>query len=180
MKKLNKKLLLKFDKIEREREKLFLFGDSIDDDTLLKKPAPDKWSIIQIIFHIVKAEHLTLITIQNNLKEGANPGKAGIRAKISSLILTWGLRSPVKVKSPEILSKMPDRYDLTELKNKWIKIRNKLNRVLNEISSDDARKNLFKHPHAGDLNIFQALDFIEEHFTHHKKQIEKIIRANTK
>jgi predicted DNA-binding protein YlxM (UPF0122 family) len=34
----------------------------------------------------------------------------------------------------------------------------------------------YKHPFAGRMTMYQMLIFLEDHMTHHMKQIEKIVR----
>lgn len=174
MNKLNKALLSKFDTIEKQREAIYAALESIDEKTLHLKPAIDKWSIIQIIFHLVKAEHISIISIQNNLLKNKNTSNAGMSSRIRAVVLNYALRTPLKFKAPKILGNMPDSYNLNELKKKWIKLRCDLKAILKNIKPEDAKRNLFRHPYAGDVSIFQALDFIREHFLHHNKQIERI------
>jgi uncharacterized damage-inducible protein DinB len=173
---LNDRLLVKFRELEKLREKFLSIIDSVDDKTLLLKPAAGKWSILQIVFHLVKVERLSIISIQNNLKKSSHIGKTGMVAKLRAGLLILAMKSAFKFKAPELLRKVPETYDFNELKDKWIKARSDMKKILENISPEDAKKNLFEHPYGGNMGIDGALAFIKEHFLHHQKQVEKIIK----
>ncbi len=139
------------------------------------RPAEDKWSITQIVFHLVKAEQLSLISINKEMKN-ENQQKAGLSALVRASLLKYSLKSRLKFKAPPILGKMPETYDLNELETKWITIRNKLNITLGEVNPNIGKNYMFTHPYAGRLNIEQTMDFLVEHFNHHCRQIKNLTK----
>jgi DinB superfamily len=164
----------KYELLEKEREELFSILKKMNHDHLNLKPASNKWSVTQIVFHLVKAEHLSLISAEGILKKREKLTTAGFGAKIRSSILNISLKSPLKFKAPQIMKKVPDTYDIEQLKKKWITLRLELKKLIDEFDDKNLDKNIFRHPYAGWLNFLQTLDFLHEHFNHHLRQIEKI------
>jgi DinB superfamily len=163
----------KFLILEEKRNELYNLLDKLDEKRLDRKPAENKWSVTQIVFHLVKAEQLSVISINKEMKN-TNQQKTGLSALLRASLLKYSLKSPLKFKAPPILGKMPDTYDINELKTKWATIRNKLNIALDEVNEEAGNKYIFTHPYAGRLNIHQTMDFLVEHFNHHYRQIKNL------
>ena len=163
--------------LEANRNELFNLLEKLDEKQLNYRPAEDKWSITQIVFHLVKAEQLSVISINKEMKKTTQQ-KAGISALVRASLLKYSLKSSLKFKAPPILGKMPESYDINELKTKWVTIRNKLNIALGEVNIDAGNKYMFTHPYAGRLNIHQTMDFLVEHFNHHYRQIKKLSHSD--
>ena len=159
--------------LEDKRKKLYDLLEELDEKQLNSRPAEDKWSITQIIFHLVKAEQLSVISINKEIRN-TEYRKAGISALVRSSLLKYALMSPLKFKAPAILGNMPAEYDIEELKTKWVTVRNKLNSALGEVDKELGKKYLFTHPYAGKLNIYQTMDFLLQHFNHHNRQIVRL------
>lgn len=163
----------KFNILESERSDLEKHVRSLPPDVLLKKPDDNKWSTLQILFHIIKSEQLILLSMNHEMKSKLKR-KAGISAFVRFAITKAVLHSGFKIKAPPLLRKMPDEYNLSDLLKRWSKIREELKNILTGFADNDLKYALFKHPYAGDFNLKQTLNFMLEHLKHHKKQIEKI------
>jgi uncharacterized damage-inducible protein DinB len=161
--------------LEDKRKKLYDLLEELDEEQLNFRPAEDKWSITQIIFHLVKAEQLTVISINKEMRNADNH-KAGISAFIRSSLLKYALMSSLKFKAPAIMGNIPKEYDINELKTKWVTVRNKLDTALGEVDTKLGKKYLFTHPYAGKLNIYQTMDFLVNHFNHHNRQIVRLAK----
>jgi len=159
--------------LEDKRKKLYDLLEKLDEEQLSYRPAEDKWSITQIVFHLVKSEQLSVISINKEIRNADNR-KAGVSALVRSSLLKYALMSPLKFKAPAILGNVPAEYDIEELKTKWITIRNKLNTALGEVDTELGKKYLFTHPYAGKMNIYQTMDFLVHHFNHHNRQIKRL------
>lgn len=166
-------LLDKYLILEDKREKLYELLEKLDEEQLNFRPAEDKWSITQIVFHVVKAEQLSVISINKEIRN-TNSSRAGISAFVRSSLLKYALMSPIKFKAPAIMGNIPKEYDIIELKTKWLTVRNRLHNALGEVDKELGKKYLFTHPYAGKLNIYQTMDFLLQHFNHHNRQIKKL------
>ena len=106
----------------------------------------------------------------NNLK------KTGMKEWLKTLLLKVAFISPLKFNAPvKVLGKMPDNVDYTDIVAQWDETRKKLHHLLESLPGDILVKNVFKQPAAGQLNIYQMLDFMQAHFNRHEKQIIKAI-----
>jgi hypothetical protein len=167
----------KFLLLEKNREKLYDELEKLDEKQLNYRPAEYKWSIVQIVFHLVKAEQLSVISINKQVKN-SNGRKAGLAAFFRSSLLRYSLMSPLKFKAPAILGNMAKEYDINELKTKWLNVRNKLHNALGEVNNELGKNYIFEHPYAGKFNIYQTMDFLVQHFNHHYRQIRKLAQHN--
>ncbi len=159
--------------LEENRKKLYALLESLDSTRLNYRPAEDKWSITQIIFHLVKAEQLSVISINKESRK-SDTRKAGMSSHFRALLLNSSLMTPLKFKAPSILGNMPKEYDINELLTKWLTVRNKLYNALGDIDNESGKRYMFEHPYAGKLNIYQTMDFLVRHFNHHHRQIKKL------
>ena len=97
-----------------------------------------------------------------------------------SMALGLALKSPFKFKAPPMLTNMPEKYDIKELKAKWDTIRKNFSVTLENFPGELLNKAVFEHPKVGWLNISQTLDFLQDHFDHHKKQVLKLEELQNK
>ncbi len=171
---MNLTLQKKYNLLESKTQELIDSLNNIPLETLNYRPGQDKWSIIQIIFHLVKTERITEVAISNSVKHSENLREAGFKESISSTILNLALKSPLKIKAPALLIKIPETYDLNELIKKWKTVRENLFEILNDFPVNLINKNVFEHPYSSKMNISQTLDFLRLHLCHHLKQVEKI------
>ncbi len=123
----------KLEILENKRKNLYKSLENLSIEQLNYNPKPEKWSILQIIFHLVKTEQVVLISFQNGLKKGSNAKIAGLNSKFRSLLLNLALKSTIRFKAPKLLQKVPETYDFDELSNKWIKIRKNLDNCFRNI-----------------------------------------------
>ena len=172
---LHKKLQKLFTTLENERIILSNEIKKLPPDKLNRIPVEGKWSVIQIIFHLVKTEKIISISIQKHLRDKEKINAAGLNAFARTNLLMLALKSPLKFKAPPIVAKVPDTYNIDDLLAQWEKVRRSLEEILKNISPELLKINIFHHYYAGRMNVVQTLRFALEHFKNHKKQINKII-----
>jgi hypothetical protein len=174
---MNKQHQKKFESLESSRGKLF---DLLKDSThqhLNAKPAPDKWSINQIISHLLTAETLSVEYIKKKIENASSVKRAGFKSKFRLWTLKVAFFLPLKYKAPPIAAEVPEISDLKELKEKWDVVRNDLYHILLNSDKSVLKKEIFKHLIVGKMNLQQALEFMQTHFDHHFRQIEKLSRS---
>jgi hypothetical protein len=165
----------KLDNLEKSKKDLTTFLQAVDRNALTFKMNETKWSTIQICFHVIKSEQLTTLSLNKNLQLKDNLKKSGFISLVRDASLGLVLKSKIKLKAPAIVAKMPDNYDFEELMKKWETIRVSLKNYLDNFPENYLRKEIYKHPIAGWLNLSQTLNFLQNHFDHHKVQIIKLI-----
>lgn len=160
--------------LESDKTKILNLINGLDNERLNLKPKEDKWSLAQILFHIIKGEQYALIAFLNALKQDVKLDSVGLSAFIKSSILIWSLKTNIKFKAPPIAQKVPENVNTKELLHKWNEIRNGINNVCINITKEKYNKGIFKHPFIGMINLNQALKFLLFHLEHHLKQIEDL------
>lgn len=160
--------------LELHKENLFNKISSSDKSLLYLQKANNKWSVIQIIHHIIKSEQLTIVYIRRAISKN-DLTKSGILSRFRGIVLVTALKSSIKFKAPANVSNIPNSGDLMELKLKWNRIRTDLIKIIEEAKDETLNKDVFYHPSAGKMNLEYALKFMKTHLKHHEKQIEMIL-----
>ena len=166
---------LKFNNLEDTRLDLFNKLEALKPEVLTYKTNDNKWSADQTIFHLVKSEQLTSIAINRLLNQKDKLQNAGFTDLVRSKVLNIALRSKLKFKAPAATTTMPDKIDFKELKEKWETVRNSIKQIVEDYPIDFSNKRIMNHPKAGWLTMGQTLDFLQNHFDHHRTQIEDLI-----
>src|SRR5689334_17711008 len=96
----HKKLQQKLDRLEASKADLLTKLDHCDPFILYFKPAPDKWCIPQVIYHLNYAEALSIQYVSKKMLGGTSVKKSGIATNLRSLYLRSLLRSGYKWKAP--------------------------------------------------------------------------------
>lgn len=170
------KFKLKYDKLEKNRIELFSQLENVNSSLLIKKPTKEKWSIIQILYHLLRSEQLSIISIKHTIAKEKNIKKSNILSYFRGLSLSLALSTSLKFKAPQNAAEIPDNGNLNELKIKWDKVRKNLLEIIETTDEKILKSDIFSHPIAGKMNLNAAINFMHSHFNHHKKQI---IRLNS-
>jgi hypothetical protein len=148
-------------------------------EALNRRPADGGWSAIQTMHHLILSEEASMAYIKKKL--GFNPEfeKAGIGARLRSLLLWLSLRSPFKFKAPTVVgdAKLPDQASLADTRERWQKIRAEWGIFLAQMDDNLVDKAVYKHARAGKLSWQQMMAFYETHFERHLQQIRNALRA---
>ncbi len=171
---MNNNFSLIFLSLETKKTKVLNLINGLDNETLNLKSHLDKWSLAQILFHVIKGEQFALIAFLNSLKPGVNLKSVGLSASIKSILLNFSLKTNFKFKAPPIAKNVPDTVNTIDLLNKWEDVRKQINDVCLKIPDDKYNKGVFKHPFVGMINLKQTLKFLLFHLNHHLKQIEDL------
>lgn len=171
---MNKDINEKLEILENKKTDFLKCFELISDEKLNTQPAKDKWSLAQILYHVVKAEQGTVISFMNSIRKENNLNTVGAKAFFKSLLLNLALKSNFKFKAPPIAQKVPDNVNVKEVTNKWDEIRKDLKNTCLKIPEENYNKGIFKHPYIGLINLEQSLNFLINHINHHLLQVEKI------
>ncbi len=147
---------------------------TLDADHLVKKPISGKWSILEIVQHMVLAEREVLehLPDPSQLIERKRDLRARLSYLLVMLVLKWSM--PVKVPSPAMV---PDgNTSLDELRRQWDESQHWLRAYLNALEPDGLGRAVFRHPVAGPLTVAQVIHMRQLHFKSHLRQIERINR----
>lgn len=168
-----------FDELERQRVDIFNRVKDLPTEKLNYAP-PGKWSIVQILTHILVAEQLSMRYMQKKCLGINQLENSGLSAVFRISILKISQRIPsLKFKAPKIvLDNTPVALSLNEVSVQWETHRQRLRDFLETIEVKDKKKLIYKHPIAGMLDTRQALIFFREHTNHHLPQIKRLLNQD--
>ena len=82
-------------------------------------------------------------------------------------------RTPNKM--PQNLPEPSNELSYDELKVQFDKNRASLKELIETFPQEALDKMIFKHPLAGRFSLLQTIAFLDSHYSHHEKQIDRIL-----
>jgi hypothetical protein len=138
--------------------------------------SPGKWSIHQILAHLVITEKLSLQYMRKKILGIHQVHDTGIIEEGKMVVLWLSQRLPFKFKAPKIVVEQTALYsNVDQLVIEWEKDRLELKAFLEAFENHQLKKKIYKHVRAGMLNIQHALLFYREHYLHHLPQIKRLL-----
>lgn len=162
----------KIEQFEAKRNSLLDRLAEIDSDRLAARPLDGKWSVIEIVEHMVVAEKEVLMGLPDpaKLKVYRRTLKNKMMLKVVMFVLG---RINVKVPSPTMNPE--GEADLEELRRRWDENQKWFRNYVDSCSDEDLEKAVFKHPVSGPINVEQAVDMSIAHIDAHTAQIDKLL-----
>lgn len=176
---MNNYFLPVFDKLENQRIDILNRVKDLPEEKLNYAP-PGKWSINQILTHILVAEQLSMLYMRKKSLGVDQLQNSGFSSAWRIIVLQASQRIPaIKFKAPKVvLDNTPPAVPLNELAVQWETHRQKLKAFLESIEEKNKRKLIYKHPVAGMLDARQAAVFFREHIIHHWPQIKRLLHQD--
>lgn len=174
---MNTQIEKQFKQLEQERSNLFNELKNYSDEVINKKPSPDKWSVAEVIAHLITAEEMSLKYLSKKIQDTSKEKPEGFKHKYRWLLVQIVFNFNIKFKAPEIVEPKMGYQSLANLETKWSDIRNQTLQLLQKLSDDEVNKTLWKHAIAGKLNLHHMVRFFGVHYNRHKKQIERTLTA---
>jgi hypothetical protein len=171
---MNQQLLYKFQELESKRMQLQTRLETKPKEELYFKINPESWSIIQVLHHVMMAEKLAVDYMSKKINGINTSPKTNFKTSIRFFLLMIALKSPLKFKAPKALPPPPEKEELGNIINQWDVSRNAFHEFLKNFPTEYENKEIFKNLVAGKLNIHQALGWMNDHYSHHLQQIERI------
>lgn len=170
------KLQKKFDEIETVRLDLLKKVSEITDEKFMHTPGSGKWSISQILTHIMISERLSMGYMKKKSLGIDQVGNSGVVESFKMIILKISQRIPLKYKAPKVVVEhTPEALSRMQLVAQWDADRQILQKFLETIEEKNIKKKIYKHPVAGRLDVLQALTFFNEHIHHHWPQVKRLL-----
>ena len=173
---MDSRLQRQFEQMEAVRESVFDMLKFYSPDQLAFKPAPDKWSVIQVLQHLLISEQGTYQYLTRKNQAESLPD-AGWGAGVRSRLLKVGLLSPLRFKVPKQLTQPPGGQPFEVLMRDWREVREALREFAAALPRERLKSAIFRHPFVGYLTLSQTFDFIDKHVRHHRRQIRRILNA---
>ncbi|HRH63807.1 MAG TPA: DinB family protein [Bacteroidia bacterium] len=164
-----------FGRLEKQRINLLLQLEAYPNTRLNLPTENNKWSVNQIIEHLILAEEISIKSIQAKVLTAKHFESTGLHTAVRKFLLRIFLRSPLKFSAPALVSNPTNTTDFSELKTKWAAVRQQLKELLDWLPAHVLSKCIYKHPVAGKMSIYGGLDFMYEHVRRHRQQIVKVL-----
>jgi hypothetical protein len=168
------RLTRKLQAFDARRKALLDEMESLEPGKLLARPLPGKWSILEIVEHLVLAERVVFqgMPEPSQIKIREPRLKHRIRYLIVMFVLRTGI--PVGVVSPAMLPR--GNRDLTELRRLWDENRAWLLAYIESLGPGGIRRAALRHPVAGPITLRQAVVMSRVHLDRHIRQIRRLQR----
>jgi len=165
LKKLDVQTALLFEKLESEN------GNKLN-------YSKNKWSILQILFHVWLAEISSEKYIRTKTKYPETIVKTPVLAYVKAFLTKYFLKFGFTINAPKVTTEFPRKICLQELKNSWKSSRLSFSKLIVDLEQKNlSNKAIFRHSLMGRINMSLTLYFFELHFNHHQKQIDKILAS---
>lgn len=174
---MNTQIEKQFKQLEQERRNLFNELKNYSDEVINKKPSSDKWSVAEVIAHLITAEEMSLKYLSKKIQDTSKEKPEGFKHKYRWILVQIVFNFNIKFKAPEIVEPKMGYQSLANLETKWSDIRNQTLQLLQKLSDDEVNKTLWKHAIAGKLNLHHMVQFFGVHYNRHKKQIERTLTS---
>ena len=162
--------------IERDRKDLWDSLASLTQDQFTRQPKSGKWSISEIVSHLMTAEKLSLEYMKKKSLAIESLGDSGWFDEIKMVFFIASQRIPVKYSAPKaVVKNTPRSTELATLSKEWSSIMLAYREFLGGIPAKYARRKIYKHPFLGRLDAKHCLQSINEHYHHHLPQIKRLL-----
>jgi len=163
------------DRIDQKRRALLERVSQMDPEQLTANPVEGKWSILQIIEHLVISERDVMPGLSN--PADLVPGKKNFKDRALFRLVMVILRSPIPVKTPSRGMVPRGKKSLDELRAMWDQNHEWLRSFVAGLDQSGESAAVFSHPVAGPLSPEEALRMLDVHLTRHIKQIDGLEKS---
>lgn len=143
-------------------------------------PAPDTWSALQVLDHLLKVEQSMLWGLSRQVSRGADRRDLGPRDPDKLALVDSVLRSPRPFRMPAAVERFisPDpQPDYAALREAWAEIGAQTRALLGTVPEALREAGLIGHPIAGPLGVDDLVPFLEAHVVHHEHQLDRLDAA---
>jgi DinB superfamily len=163
------KIERKLQVFNEKRRALLAEVEALEPAVLVARPVAGKWSILEIVEHLVLAERsvFQVLAEPSQLRSRKPRPVQRFRHGLVLLILRYGF--PVRVPAPAMLPQ--GGRDLAELRRMWDEGQGWIRAYLDGAGPEGARRAVLMHPIAGPISVEQAVFMNQLHLDSHARQI---------
>ncbi len=168
------RLLRRLDSIESKRARLLDRVAAMDPAVRTAHPRAGKWSILEIVEHLVRSEGAVFGDPEALAALPALRRKPEHRLRFPIVMVVLRFDIPVQAPSQALLPSGSTSLD--ELRSRWEANHAGFRRWLAGASGERLARPLFRHPIAGPMTTAQMLWMLEVHLDRHTRQIDTVER----
>lgn len=160
----------RLDAADRVRRDLVRELEAMDPALLGARPRPGKWSIQEIVEHLVLAERAFL----KGLERGTPPGPRSLKHALAYPMVMFILRWDIPVKVPSRAMVPTGERGFAELREAWDANHRALREFVAGLDPASARRPVTVHPVAGPMDARRAVVMLDVHLRRHARQIRRL------
>ncbi len=164
-------LRAKIDEFGKKKQVLLEKVATLSHETLNARPIEGKWSILEIVEHLVNAEKDVLqgLPEYSKLVGKAQSYKNGLTYRAVLFVLKFGI--PVKAPSEKMLP--VGDVSLAQICKRWDQSQKWFKEYIEGLDEEGLKRAVFFHPVAGPVNPEQAVIMSIAHIDTHTRQIKR-------
>ncbi len=155
-----------------DRRKLLDEVEGLEPERLVAKPLEGKWSILEIVEHLVLADRDVLQGLPDPANLVDRQRRLKDRMKYPFVMFWLACHLPAKVPTPRMVPR--GEASLAELRREWGEIQQWFQSYVVRLDRGDWAKSVFGHPVAGPLTVVQVLHMGRLHMATHTRQIRRL------
>ncbi len=164
-----------FEKLQHSTDELLTKLAAVPEDQLHQPESDGKWSVIQVLNHLITSEKGSLLYCMKKIQAGDAMEDATVFARFKMQAFNLMMGFPIKLTAPSFLSSPSNAESLEELKKSWTRSRGKLKDFIDNYPEKYRSKSIYKHPYAGRVDLKGMLHFFAAHQRHHEIQLRRIL-----
>ncbi len=158
--------------LDGERLALLEWVEGLPLDRISRRPGAGKWSILEIVEHLVAAQRVVFMDFPP--LESLVARRPWLKQRFAYRAVWFVLRFKIRVKAPSPKMLPQGEKSLGELRTDWDRGLARIRSYAAEMGADGARRALFRHPIAGPISLTQAVALDRLHVADHRAQIERL------
>lgn len=160
--------------IAAKRARVITLVAGLEPSRVVAHPRPGKWSIAEIVEHLVRSE-VDVFGDLSQLDQRA-PQPRRTRDRIRFVVVMCILRFDIPVRVPSHAMRPTGGRSLPELLAQWEANHDRLRAWVAASAPSLLKRSLFRHPVAGPLTTAQSLRMLEVHLDRHVRQINVLVQ----
>jgi uncharacterized damage-inducible protein DinB len=168
---MRKELQKQLDRLDKQRRALLEELERLTAEQMAFTPGPGKWSILEVMEHLVISEREIFKCVPEQLQKGQGISRLRNHLAYFLVVVILKLGLPVPVVSHEM--EPEGRSSLNELHQQWDENHRWLRSFLEQMATENLESPVFCHPVAGPLTLGQSIQMARLHLNAHLSQIKR-------
>ena len=164
-------------RLQLQKQNLFGILNALPVEDFFRQPDANRWSIGQIANHLYLSERNSMAYLKKKLSYPDTVPRFHFKSwgGIILIRLVFGLH--IRIKAPDSINvwKMDNLLSRDELEQKWNELRQDMKDYLELQVPVFKNKLAYRHPFAGRMSMHQMVMFLNDHFRHHQRQINRVL-----
>lgn len=158
---------------ENQRQRMLALAEDLSTEQLQFAPGADRWSILQVIQHVVQGEAMMR---RSEAELRHHPLRAHLQPGEMVGIVREFLEKDLVDAVPDPSMEPDGNTSLDELRRRWHEERRIMAALLDAVNEENRNRVMFSHVASGPMTALQMLEIAEAHLGTHTRQIEQLRR----